>query len=432
MRLLKLGIYPGVYLDQFYARRPQLASEPYTTQFDFLIEDCFGSSDFWTQALSGLGYETLDLIANAEPLQKRWAKEHDLSYQEDDWLFDIALAQIKTFRPAALIVADYSTFSAAFLRQLRRECPSIHLIIGWCGAPYRDAEVFHEWDVVLSCIPELVEHFRSKGHSACHLNHAFDARILEKLNNAHEPHVDFSFLGSVLKESQFHLEREKILLALLDRTDLRIWSHLPVPSFPSPTVANSFNPRSIARNMLQTAQALGVPDRLLAATPFVRRAGRLDSASSGFQFVDSRIVRRSSPALFGLEMFQKLRDSRITLNTHIDLSPLSASNMRLFEATGVGSCLITDWKTNLAELFEPDMEVLTYRHPDECVEKVTYILEHESERRKVSAAGQRRTLSEHTFTQRAAQIHEVITKALANKKSKTQDQSQKSILKSAS
>lgn len=405
MRLLKLGIYPNVYIDRFYAARPQLASGPYTAQLDALIGDCFGSSDFWTRALRGFGYETLDLIANAELLQKRWATEQDLIYQDDNWLLEITLAQIKAFRPAALIVADYSTFSAAFLRQVRRECPSIQLIIGWCGAPYRDAEVFHEWDIVLSCIPELVEHFRSNGHNSFHLNHAFDTRILEKLNDAQQPNVDFSFVGSVLKQNQFHLEREKILLALIEQTDLRIWSNL---TFSSPSVPNNFSPRRLARNVVQTVQAFGVPTRLLAATPFVCRAARLDSAASDSQFVDSRIVRRSDPPLFGLEMFQKLRDSRVTLNTHIDISPLSASNMRLFEATGVGSCLITDWKANLAELFEPDNEVLTYRHADECVEKVNYILEHESERRAIAEAGQQRTLREHTFTSRAARIAEII------------------------
>ena len=409
MRLLKLGIYPSVYLDQFYTRRPELASQLYSVQIDALIGDCFGSSDFWTQALGGLGYETCDLIANAEALQKRWATENDLSYQEDDWLFEITLAQIKTFRPAAVIVADYSTFSAAFLRQLRRECPSIHLIIGWCGAPYRDEEVFHAWDIVLSCIPELVEHFQSNGHNSFHLNHAFDPRILEKLNGAQEPNVDFSFVGSVLKQDQFHLEREKILLSLLAQTNLRIWSHLPLSS---PTVSDNFSPRRIARSIFQTAQAFGVPARLRAATPFARRMSTLDSGSTNSQSVDPRIVRRSGPALYGLEMFQKLRDSRVTLNTHIDISPLSASNMRLFEATGVGSCLITDWKANLAELFEPETEVLTYRHPEECIEKVEYILDHESERRAIAAAGQRRTLNEHTFTSRAARIDEIIKECL--------------------
>ena len=58
------------------------------------------------------------------------------------------------------------------------------------------------------------------------------------------------------------------------------------------------------------------------------------------------------------------------------------------------------------------MEVLTYRHPDECVEKVKYILDHESERCAIAAAGQRRTLREHTFTSRAARIDEIINEHL--------------------
>ena len=43
--------------------------------------------------------------------------------------------------------------------------------------------------------------------------------------------------------------------------------------------------------------------------------------------------------------------------------------MRLFEATGSGACLVTDWKENLGELFEPDVEVVTYRSVAECVKK---------------------------------------------------------------
>jgi hypothetical protein len=83
-----------------------------------------------------------------------------------------------------LIVADYSTFNAPFLRELKRECPFIRLILGWCGAPYNDPSVFREWDIVLSCIPEMVEDFRADGHRAVHLNHAFEPRILEKIDLA--------------------------------------------------------------------------------------------------------------------------------------------------------------------------------------------------------------------------------------------------------
>ncbi len=87
MRLLKLGIYHDTYLRDFYAKRPELKTQPYSVQHGALIDDCFGSSDFWTSALTRLNYETSDIIANAEFLQTSWANENDIKFNENDWLF---------------------------------------------------------------------------------------------------------------------------------------------------------------------------------------------------------------------------------------------------------------------------------------------------------------------------------------------------------
>jgi hypothetical protein len=382
MRLLKIGVYYRTYLEQFYARRPGLAARPYAAQHSALIEDCFGSSDFWTRALSHLGYETLDLVINAEPMQRAWAAEHGLTVGERGWLFGITEAQVKDFRPDVLFVADYTTVTAAFLRRLRDVCPSLRLVLLWCSAPYSDGSVFGECDVVLSCIPELVSHFNEAGHRSRHVNHAFDPRLLEKLDAQSAPTADFTFIGSVVKSERFHLEREQILARLVDETGLQIWSEVGPP--PPSRV------RRAARRLLGRA-----------APP---------SPST----VDADVVSRARPPLFGLEMFRQLRDSRVALNTHIDISTRNASNMRLFEATGVGACLLTDWKENLGELFEPDAEVVAYRDADECVEKVQYLLGHESRRRSIAAAGQRRTLRDHTFSSRAARVDAVIREALSN------------------
>jgi hypothetical protein len=381
MRLLKIGVYYAAYLRQFYARRPGLAASPYAAQHAALIDDCFGSSDFWTKALNELGHETCDLIINAEPLQRAWAAERGLAFDEADWLFGIAEAQVRDFRPEVLIVADYSTVTAAFLRRLRDACPSVRLVLGWCGAPYGDGSVFGECDVVLSCVPELVSHFREAGHRSRHVNHAFEPRILEKLDAHSAPAADFVFVGSVVKFERFHLGREKLLARLVEETDLQIWSEVGPP-----------------------------PSRLRRAARLLRGGGAASTQSS----VDARVARRARPPLFGLDMFRQLQAGRVALNTHIDISTHSASNMRLFEATGVGACLLTDWKENLGALFEPDAEVVAYRDADECVEKVKYLLGQESRRRDIAAAGQRRTLREHTFASRAALIDEVIREALSN------------------
>ena len=106
-------------------------------------------------------------------------------------------------------------------------------------------------------------------------------------------------------------------------------------------------------------------------------------------------------------MFQTLRDSKVTYNNHIDVSPRSASNMRLFEATGIGTCLVTDWKENISELFEPEKEVVTYRSIDECAEKIRWLLENPAERDAIGKAGQARTLKDHTFSSRAALLDDI-------------------------
>lgn len=397
MRLLKIGVYYTAYLEQFYAQRPGLKEMPYATQHAALMDDCFGSADFWTRALSKLGYETCDLVANAELMQKAWATEHGLTYVEENRLFEITEAQVIEFRPDVIIVADYSTITAAFLHRLKEVCPSLRLVLGWCGAPYSDGSVFGECDVVLSCVPELVAHFRTQGHNSSHVNHAFEPRILEKLDATLQPSVDFVFIGSIVKSSRFHLEREKILKRLVEETELQIWSEAGQAN--AGTQAARRSPATLLRS----------------AARLLRGALKVQPAAP----VDASIARRARAPLFGVEMFRQLRAGRVALNTHIDISPVSASNMRLFEATGVGTCLLTDWRENLPELFEPDAEVVAYSDAEECVEKVRYLLEHEEERRRIAAAGQRRTLRSHTFDLRAAQIDGIVREALSKSRIET-------------
>lgn len=379
MRLAKLGIYPLTYLRDFYAQRPELKNQTYAVRQAALIDDCFGSSDFWTDAFEKSGYETIDIIANDEVLQNSWAFENDVNYDD---IFEITTAQIQKFRPDVLLVADYSTFTAEFLRNIRRECPSIRLILGWCGAPYQDLSVMREWDIALSCVPEIVAEFRAENIRSFHINHAFAPRILDKIDAEFAPNVDFAFIGSIVKQNQFHIEREKLLLELVEKTNLQIWSEIQRPS--SQKKRDSF------------------------ARRFARKIAGKNPSPNLDQYVDERIANRTHAPLFGVEMFQKLRNSRVVLNNHIDISPVSASNMRLFETTGVGACLITDWKENLADLFEPDEEVLTYRTAAECAEKVGYILDNETKRREIAEAGQRRTLRDHTFENRVNEIDRII------------------------
>ena len=107
-------------------------------------------------------------------------------------------------------------------------------------------------------------------------------------------------------------------------------------------------------------------------------------------------------------MYGVLASSRVTINSHIDIAGNQAGNMRLFEATGVGACLVTDWKENIADYFEPESEVVTYRSPDECLEIIRWLLANPKERDRIAHAGQVRALRTHSFAERARRLDRII------------------------
>jgi spore maturation protein CgeB len=255
---------------------------------------------------------------------------------------------------------------------------------------------------VLSNIPELVEHFCMLGHHAKHLNHAFAPQVLAHLELSNRHVINFSFVGSIVKGNLFHRQRERLIKELVQSTNLEIFSDISHPS------SYKICLHQMLYDAVHILQKLPFTAKMISAIPKVHRYAKLQERPSRSHYVDAAIAKRKNPPLFGIEMFQMLYQSQVALNTHIDISPHSASNMRLFEVTGVGTCLLTDWKENLSHVFEPEQEVVTYRSPEECIEKVKWLFEHPKAREAIARAGQARTLRDHTFAQRAAQLDEII------------------------
>jgi spore maturation protein CgeB len=123
----------------------------------------------------------------------------------------------------------------------------------------------------------------------------------------------------------------------------------------------------------------------------------------------SPLAGKIKPALWGRDMYALLARSMITLNHHGDVPPF-ANNMRLYEATGMGCLLVTDYKENLEEMFEPDREVVAYRDAAECVDKVLFYLDdrNSTAREKIASAGQKRTLREHTYQARMKHLVDLV------------------------
>ena len=393
MKFLILNTDYAEFLRWLYARHRGLEKQPYDDQMRARNESLFGVADFYSRNLRRLGHEAWDIHANNEFMQSAWAREQGLLVEEPAlvrrrwrgtlqqarriasrtplrylkpalrpmlrslnsepaWLCDVLAAQIRHYRPDVLVNQAMGGISNQFLKEMKT---SVRLLVGQIASPLPTNEDFGAYDVMISSLPNFVRHFRNLGLASELNRFAFEPAVLGKLQSG-DKKIPVSFVGSL---SSAHQTRVHLLEHLCFQLELDVWG----------TGGDGLRPRSPIRSCYRGAA-------------------------------------------WGIEMYQILHDSQLTLNHHIGIAESYANNMRLFEATGVGTLLITDWKVNLHEMFEPGKEVIAYRTPDECAELIEYYLEHEDEREAIARAGQARTLREHTYAHRMEELVAIVRKCL--------------------
>jgi len=116
--------------------------------------------------------------------------------------------------------------------------------------------------------------------------------------------------------------------------------------------------------------------------------------------------------VFGIPYYHRVSNSDVVFNLHSDAAGVTVDNMKMFEITGVGSCLLTNMGSNLGDLFDLDKEVVTYKTVGEALEKYQYLKENPSTRLEIARAGQMRTLRDHTVSARCKQMNEIIKERL--------------------
>jgi spore maturation protein CgeB len=108
-----------------------------------------------------------------------------------------------------------------------------------------------------------------------------------------------------------------------------------------------------------------------------------------------RLYSKSQISLGCLEVYDRHDPSRGVLK-HLHL--------REFEAPMCGALYCTGYSDELAEMFEPEQEVVTYRNEGELLSKVRYYLNHEAEGERIRRAARQRALRDHTYERRFHQL----------------------------
>jgi len=374
---LFINTYYPAFLEYFYNKNKGIVSKNYNEQKTALMNEFFGTVDFYSSNLIKLGYQAEDVVANNEVLQKQWAKEQRVKFNNfpslysirqfpfindliqkkpqfyfrikdfiyrKSWTYQILMAQIKEYRPDVLYIFDLGFLSPSFLKEAKRY---VNMIIGQIGTQLPPKRFLQSYDLILSCAPLFVERFRKMGINSEYLRYAFEPQVL-KIIDFEQKKYQCTFVGGITPR---HANTVSLLEELAQKVDIDFWGY-------------------------------------------------------GIEFLNrsSPIIPKHHGPIWGKEMYKILAQSKITINRHIDIAKNYAANMRLYETTGIGTMLITEMKDNLGEIFEIGKEVETYNSSEELIEKIKYYSQHEDERERIAKAGQKRTLKEHTYLCRTQKL----------------------------
>jgi spore maturation protein CgeB len=350
VRVLILDTCYAAFLRDHYERTPSLDALSYRRQWEALMARRFGTADAYSHFLRALGHEAHEVIANCEPLQRAWARENARRWLRRRGREATVLAQAAWFEADVVYVQDLRAFPPRLLKRLRG---GGRVVVGQTASELPGSTTLAELDLIVTSFPHYVERLRALGHDTEYLRIGFDPRVLPALGDQ-RGRYETVFVGALFAERQ-HTRGNHILAAAAERIPVDFWG----PG------ANSW------------------PE-------------------------GSAIRRRHHGDAWGLDMYRILAAAKIALNRHIDVAEDYANNMRLYEATGVGTLVLTDAKRNLAELFEPGRELLTFSDADELVAQAQDALSDDDRRQAIAQAGQQRTLREHSYEHRMRELAEML------------------------
>lgn len=372
-RLLEIATQYDLYLRQFYSTH-NIDNLSYSELFSALVEDGFAESDFLHRQLSQLEIESKLIFCNNRNLQDKWAADNkELSY------FDILLLQIKEFSPDVILVSNINYFTREETIIIKECLPKYGKLVGFHFSTIRDIFMRNVslYDQIYTGSIYYRDMMRENDIPAYLLRHAFEPSILDRLTDISKENK-VCFLGSIFVGEDLHNNR-------LDMLDILMKSNISFDFY-------------------------GDIHGDIKANESIMGTGAVASEEKQQKYLNviREIEKDKKPSLFGIAYYNVLNQYNICINMHAPTIGNGAGNMRMYEAAGVGACLLTDYRDENSELFDINSEIVVYESLQDMAEKANWLLKNPVKAKKIALAGQKKTLKNYTYKNKAEQLNEYI------------------------
>jgi spore maturation protein CgeB len=384
---LRIAFLTSIYTkhaDIIYALNPSLHKKNSDEQMEFIRWHALSSLVRWIPLLEAKGCKVIEFHHNLENVETAWAKENHFQTDLKSSVIEIGLEKIKRFKPDIIFcISPVAYTNNQFIKSLLSEVKKCVKLVAWYGADCGNESIFSQFDLTLSNSAHLVHNLRNQGMSAEVLRHSFDPIILEKIGSISNKINRVAFFGNLDNRSKDFCERTEFICDLSKNIPLfDIFGN-----FYRPNIHERFKFYFLEKRYEISSTLLKV-----LKSPKLKYWSNYNNLPPSPWTLPKEFISSIKKPLFGHEMLTKLNSYQIAFNYHNKHTGDCSCNMRIFEATGLGCCLLTDYKSNIHTMFEEDREVVTYKTIEEAITKANYLIENPQISREIGLAAQKKTL----------------------------------------
>jgi hypothetical protein len=345
MKIMQICSFNKQYLNLFYGKEQK--DGDYIYLFNELYATGYKANRDWAGELSKMGWDTLKWVSNARPAINAYRKAKGMRecIMPDDELAALIMA-INEYEPDVLLIDDVVRHNGAFLSRLGKK-PK--LTVGYVAYNFPAMDL-KGYDLVISHIQGCLDRALLCGVTAVHKIYAgFPTEMYtgKKLKKAH----DVVFSGQI---TGAHTRRNKLL-------------------------------EDIAGNPKASSLNLGLYLSCNGVTPQI-----LHDANKG--------------QVWGRDMYSAISDGYVGINAETDFAAGSPGNMRIFDITGMGGVLLTEYQNGIEEFFKVGVEIDTFTNAEELVDKALYYKNNKEAQTRMANAGMKACHNRHS--------HRIVTEKL--------------------
>ena len=369
-------------------------------------------SDAYSDSFNKLGNQAIDIISNDKKLQLKWSEENGISINEEYWQIEVIIAQLRIIKPDVVIFQNFDILPDEIIGKLKLWIKSIKILAVQIGYP-RPEKDLNVYDILFPSHKYLKDKYNHYKKPTYTCQPAFDSRILKELHIPEKREHRISFMGSSGIGYNFgHSKRYWMLYEILRKTRINVYldeersrSHLKnklksykenpkrkmvISDHDFKTITDILNQNDTFEHQILLSELLC--DRKLREVLFMELEPLVPLK---FMFHNSVY-----PHVYGMEYYKLMSNCYTVLNIHSNAAEGRVGNMKMFESSGVGSCMLVENGSNLDEMFQLNKEVVTYENVDDCIEKINYLSDNINTANEIGKCGQQRTLREHTVYNR--------------------------------